>query len=116
MSRRGRTRQKATAATAATAAGAVGILALLRGRRERRLKSAMEGIEATVLPPQQSAEPVVDLGGGGPDEAHAPGHHHLAPPPEDSVPGAGPTPSRGYRSGHRDRGGRSISFRTKRGR
>lgn len=115
MSRGGRTKQRATAATAATAAGAVGILALLRGRRERRLKSAMEGIEATVLPPQQSAEPVVDLAGG-PDEAHAPGHQHVGPPPEESGPGTEPTPARGYRSGHRDRGGRSISFRTKRGR
>lgn len=116
MARSGRSNQKVAVAGAAGAAGAFGILALLRGRRERRLKAAMEGIEETILPPGQSAEPVIDLAGTGPDEAHAPGHQHVAPPPGESEPSSRRWPARGYRSGHRDRGGRSTAFRTERGR
>ena len=107
------TKRQAVWVGVAGATGA-GLLSLLRGHRNRRLKSAMEGIEATVLPPGQTAEPVVEP--SAPGEGHAPGHQHLLPPPEEPTPARPRIAGRGYRSGHRDRGGRSIAFRTKRGR
>jgi len=107
------TKRRAAAVGAGTAAGAAGLLALLRGRRERRLKEAMEGIGSTVLPPGQTGEPFIDL--DAPREGHAPGHSHLPPPPEVPEPTSQRHAEHGYRAGHRDRGGRSIAFRTKRG-
>jgi hypothetical protein len=107
-----RTKRRA-ALGAAGAASAAGIFAALRGRRARRLRSAMEGIEATVRPSGMTGEPAIDL--TEPGEGHAPGHRHLPPPPEDREPPSEAHAEHGYRSGHRDRGGRSIAFRTKRG-
>ena len=108
-----RTKKRQVAVGAGVAAGATGLLAMLRGRRERRLKSAMDGIGSTVLPPGQTGEPFVEP--DGPREGHAPGHRHLPLPPDEPAPASERHAEHGYRTGHRDRGGRSIAFRTKRG-
>lgn len=74
-------RSKFVAATAT--AGAVG-LAVLRARRHARLEHAAEGIVDAIMPSvadniPPEPEPIVD-------EAHAPGHRHLAPVEDEDSP------------------------------
>jgi hypothetical protein len=62
----------------AAAAGAVGLRALRRKKRDR-FALASKGWVASVMP---SAAPAPTSGPPAGDEAHAPGHRHLAPPPD----------------------------------
>ena len=75
-------RSKFVAATAT--AGIVG-LAALRKRRHARLERAAEGIVGTIMP--SVADNLPPEPGAIADEAHAPGHQHLPPAPDEpSIP------------------------------
>lgn len=93
-----------TKKVAVGAAAAAGVLAFLR-RRRRRLHNSAAEMHDTLLPPGID-EPVGEFTAPG-DEGHAPGHRHLAPPPE--VPTATPRGSRRrrYFVGDRSRQSRS---------
>jgi hypothetical protein len=104
MSDIGRTARRAAKAAAVAGAG-LGIAAWLRdAERRARLSHMMRGIRDTVLPSHTPERLPVDPAT---DEAHAPGHRHLGPPPAE--PPRHPAPSTeqtvvSHRSGHVHKG------------
>jgi len=85
-------------------AAAAGVLAFLR-RRRRRLHNSAAETHDTLLPPGID-EPVGDLSTLD-GEGHAPGHRHLAPPPEVPPVTAKGARHRRYFVGDRSRQSRS---------
>ena len=91
---------------AGAAIGVAGIGAVRRARRRARLGQAVEGIADTIMP---SAEREVPAASAVPvrDEAHAPGHRHLAfpaEPPEPPAATVGERPFAKHRHGLRHPG------------
>lgn len=90
---------------AAAATAAVVGLGALSARRRRRLRQVAKDLQETVSPPGMPDPLFVEEIG---DDAHAPGHQHLGPPPS----GRSRRSRRGW-SGRADRGGHGGKFSSK---
>ena len=66
------------------AAAWVGVAAILIARPHRILRGIAAGLRQTVETPD-TPDPVAPVESND-DEAHAPGHHHLSPPPDQRAP------------------------------
>lgn len=89
--------------TAGLASALAGVVAWRR-RRQPVLEQAATGIHDTAAPPVADDEKPLRLAPA-PDEAHAPGHRHLGPPPSGRAAALAhrawrPWPRRAERSGH----------------
>lgn len=71
-------RSKYVAVTTVAAAAAVA------GRRRARLRGAAAGIRESIMPTYPTEMTTTPVPGS--DDAHAPGHQHLPPAPDDAAP------------------------------